>query len=290
MLDTTEDFARQLHEKRKAFRANIERTATSLVQQQQVAKVAHEPPPIKTADVEKPAGKRWKVAEARLRKAEADIDAKIAASPQRAETIASIADSLQKWPTCYIIQHIVAYHYNITRRYLLSRDRTIDVVLPRHIAMYLSKALTLRSLPEIGLQFGGVDHTTVLHAVRKIEAMMHGGSSPRFSRGHYTSGRVKSYEPDDAFTARVEFIAADIVERMLAKEQSELISRASLASHQACLDTIEMVLSKIVPKHVGLTNDHGREIVLAQIKRLRADLEKCAAHQDAVEYGKEVLR
>ncbi|KAF0124227.1 MAG: dnaA, partial [Methylocystaceae bacterium] len=45
------------------------------------------------------------------------------------------------------------------------------VVRPRQIAMYLSKVLTLRSLPEIGRRFGGRDHTTVLHAVRKIEEL-----------------------------------------------------------------------------------------------------------------------
>ena len=45
------------------------------------------------------------------------------------------------------------------------------MVRPRQIAMFLSKALTLRSLPEIGRRFGGRDHTTVLHAVRKIEGL-----------------------------------------------------------------------------------------------------------------------
>ncbi len=45
------------------------------------------------------------------------------------------------------------------------------MVRPRQIAMYLSKVLTLRSLPEIGRRFGGRDHTTVLHAVRKIEGL-----------------------------------------------------------------------------------------------------------------------
>jgi chromosomal replication initiator protein len=45
------------------------------------------------------------------------------------------------------------------------------VVRPRQIAMYLAKALTPRSLPEIGRRFGGRDHTTVLHAVRKIESL-----------------------------------------------------------------------------------------------------------------------
>jgi chromosomal replication initiator protein len=43
---------------------------------------------------------------------------------------------------------------------------------PRQVAMYLAKTLTLRSLPEIGRRFGGRDHTTVLHAVRKIEGLV----------------------------------------------------------------------------------------------------------------------
>ena len=67
------------------------------------------------------------------------------------------------------IQKLVANHYNISRADILSSRRTATVVRPRQIAMYLSKALTLRSLPEIGRRFGGRDHTTVLHAVRKIE-------------------------------------------------------------------------------------------------------------------------
>jgi chromosomal replication initiator protein len=46
------------------------------------------------------------------------------------------------------------------------------VVRPRQVAMYLAKTLTLRSLPEIGRRFGGRDHTTVLHAVRKIEGLV----------------------------------------------------------------------------------------------------------------------
>jgi chromosomal replication initiator protein len=49
---------------------------------------------------------------------------------------------------------------------LLSARRSRDVVRPRQIAMFLAKALTSRSLPEIGRRFGGRDHTTVLHAVR----------------------------------------------------------------------------------------------------------------------------
>ena len=67
------------------------------------------------------------------------------------------------------IQKLVASRYNVSRSDILSERRTAAVVKPRQIAMYLSKVLTLRSLPEIGRRFGGRDHTTVLHAVRKIE-------------------------------------------------------------------------------------------------------------------------
>ncbi|WP_442754216.1 chromosomal replication initiator protein DnaA [Methylocystis sp. JAN1] len=70
------------------------------------------------------------------------------------------------------IQKLVASHYNISRADILSSRRTANVVRPRQIAMYLSKQLTLRSLPEIGRRFGGRDHTTVLHAVRKIEELV----------------------------------------------------------------------------------------------------------------------
>jgi len=74
------------------------------------------------------------------------------------------------------IQRIVARHYNVSRSDLLSSRRTANVVRPRQIAMYLAKTLTLRSLPEIGRRFGGRDHTTVLHAVRKIEGLI--GENP----------------------------------------------------------------------------------------------------------------
>jgi chromosomal replication initiator protein len=72
------------------------------------------------------------------------------------------------------ILRVVSKHYNVTRADLLSSRRTANVVRPRQIAMYLAKVLTLRSLPEIGRRFGGRDHTTVLHAVRKIEGLVQG--------------------------------------------------------------------------------------------------------------------
>ncbi|MCL2385097.1 MAG: chromosomal replication initiator protein DnaA [Alphaproteobacteria bacterium] len=70
------------------------------------------------------------------------------------------------------IQKLVASHFNVSRADILSSRRTATVVRPRQIAMYLAKVLTPRSLPEIGRRFGGRDHTTVLHAVRKITGLV----------------------------------------------------------------------------------------------------------------------
>jgi chromosomal replication initiator protein len=70
------------------------------------------------------------------------------------------------------ILRIVSRHFKVPRNDLLSSRRSRDVVRPRQIAMYLAKSLTSRSLPEIGRRFGGRDHTTVLHSVRKVEQMM----------------------------------------------------------------------------------------------------------------------
>ncbi|ADZ68440.1 chromosomal replication initiator protein DnaA [Polymorphum gilvum] len=69
------------------------------------------------------------------------------------------------------IQRVVSKHYNVTKADLLSARRTRTIVRPRQIAMYLAKVMTPRSLPEIGRRFGNRDHTTVLHAVRKVEEM-----------------------------------------------------------------------------------------------------------------------
>ncbi|WP_110032392.1 chromosomal replication initiator protein DnaA [Hoeflea marina] len=70
------------------------------------------------------------------------------------------------------IQRVVSRHYNVTRQELVSDRRTRVIVKPRQIAMYLAKTMTPRSFPEIGRRFGGRDHTTVLHAVRKIEGLI----------------------------------------------------------------------------------------------------------------------
>ena len=67
------------------------------------------------------------------------------------------------------ILKVVGRHYNVAKADLLSPRRARTVVVPRQIGMYLAKKLTSRSLPEIGRRFGGRDHSTVLHAVRKID-------------------------------------------------------------------------------------------------------------------------
>ena len=69
------------------------------------------------------------------------------------------------------IQRKVSDHYNIRLSDLIGPKRVRTFARPRQVAMYLSKQLTSRSLPEIGRRFGGRDHTTVMHGVRKIEEL-----------------------------------------------------------------------------------------------------------------------
>ncbi len=70
------------------------------------------------------------------------------------------------------IQRKVSEHYNIRLSDLIGPKRVRTFARPRQVAMYLSKQMTTRSLPEIGRRFGGRDHTTVMHGVRKIEELM----------------------------------------------------------------------------------------------------------------------
>jgi len=69
------------------------------------------------------------------------------------------------------IQKRVAAHFNIRISDMHSARRARSVARPRQVAMYLAKQLTSRSLPEIGRKFGGRDHTTVMHAVRKVDEL-----------------------------------------------------------------------------------------------------------------------
>ena len=91
------------------------------------------------------------------------------------ETLRDLLALQDKLVTAENIQRTVAEHYKIKLSDLLSKRRNRSVARPRQVAMYLTKQLTTKSLPEIGEAFGGRDHTTVLHACKTIKVLQ--GSS-----------------------------------------------------------------------------------------------------------------
>lgn len=88
-----------------------------------------------------------------------------------------------------LIKASVCDHFCVPLSEMTSSRRAQEVVRPRQVAMYLSKQLTPMSLPQIGRNFGGRDHTTVMHAIRQVESL----------RGR-----------DRAFNAHVEALAAEL--------------------------------------------------------------------------------
>ena len=87
------------------------------------------------------------------------------------EVLANVLRANQRRISIDEIQTQVAEHYRIRKAEMTSARRARDVARPRQVAMYLSKQLTPKSLPDIGRRFGGRDHTTVIHAVRQIEKL-----------------------------------------------------------------------------------------------------------------------
>ena len=87
------------------------------------------------------------------------------------EVLKDLIRASQRRITIDDIQRKVADYYNLRLSDLLSARRSRQIARPRQVAMYLSKILTTRSLPEIGRKFGGRDHTTVIHAVKRIEGL-----------------------------------------------------------------------------------------------------------------------
>ncbi len=83
-----------------------------------------------------------------------------------------IVESERKTPPVRQIQAMVAERYGVTLADILSQRRTKRVVMPRQIAVYLTKEMTSLSYPAIGRHFGGRDHTTCLHAHNKISRMI----------------------------------------------------------------------------------------------------------------------
>ena len=87
------------------------------------------------------------------------------------ECLADLLRSSERKVSIEDIKRKVCDHYNLRLSDITSARRARAVARPRQVAMYLSKTLTAKSLPEIGRGFGGRDHTTVIHAVKKIEEL-----------------------------------------------------------------------------------------------------------------------
>ena len=87
------------------------------------------------------------------------------------ECLADLLRSVERKITIEDIKRKVCDHYNLRLSDIISTRRARSVARPRQVAMYLSKTLTAKSLPEIGRGFGGRDHTTVIHAIKKIEEL-----------------------------------------------------------------------------------------------------------------------
>ena len=87
------------------------------------------------------------------------------------DCLADILRASDRKVTIEEIQRKVSEHYNIRLSDILGPKRVRTIARPRQVAMYLAKQLTSRSLPEIGRRFGGRDHTTVMHGVRRIEEL-----------------------------------------------------------------------------------------------------------------------
>ena len=93
------------------------------------------------------------------------------------ETLKDLISLQERLMTIEQIQKVVAEYYKIRVSDILSSKRDRKITMPRHIAMAMSKDLTSHSLPSIGDAFGGRDHTTVLHACKKINALKTSSSS-----------------------------------------------------------------------------------------------------------------
>jgi chromosomal replication initiator protein len=87
------------------------------------------------------------------------------------QVLKNIIDTQEKKVTIELIQKRVGEHYGLRAQDLKMRSNSKAIAFPRQVAMYVVKQLTAASLPEIGRQFGGKHHTTVLHSINKIESL-----------------------------------------------------------------------------------------------------------------------
>jgi chromosomal replication initiator protein len=96
------------------------------------------------------------------------------------EVLKDLLRTEEKRITIEMIQKFIADHYNVKLTELKAKNNSKAVAVPRQIAMYLTKALTGASLPEIGKGFGGKHHSTVIHSLRKIDGLRK--TDPEFDR------------------------------------------------------------------------------------------------------------
>ena len=100
------------------------------------------------------------------------------------QVLADVLRAHEKKITIDEIQRKVADYYTVKLSDMMSARRAREVARPRQVAMYLAKKLTPRSLPEIGRRFGGRDHTTVMHAVKRIDELRAGDRELDADIGH----------------------------------------------------------------------------------------------------------
>lgn len=93
-------------------------------------------------------------------------------APLKEPWFAPAEDEVKPEPLVKEIKLATSIYFELAPSEMNTQRRTAEIVYPRQIAMYLSKTLTKRSLPEIGKLFGGRNHTTVLHNVRKIKGLV----------------------------------------------------------------------------------------------------------------------
>ncbi len=108
------------------------------------------------------------------------------------EALKNILFTTKKQISLEQIIKFTAEHFHLSSGDLRGKKRTRDIAFARQVAMYLSRDLTDLSLPKIGGEFGGRDHTTVLHAVRKIESLIQGDSKEKMKVDFIKNELVKS--------------------------------------------------------------------------------------------------
>jgi chromosomal replication initiator protein len=100
-----------------------------------------------------------------------DLTGRVITIENAEELLSDLLTVFQKKISIELIQQNVSSYFNLTVSEMAAPRRSINIARPRQIAMYLCKEITSFSYPEIGKAFGGKDHTTIMHAVKKIESL-----------------------------------------------------------------------------------------------------------------------